>query len=856
MAEQAAFGHGNVQILVKESENVHIEISGAKVASLWVPPFRQTLRSGKNIDLALLLATTAITELTGRDQLWRDCLAWCNDSALGPMSVRCIAGRGGSGKTRFALELVYHLRDLPDWDGRFVRFAKSEPFDLWGKTGTNHVLLVFDYAPDNAAAIANSLRTLAENLPTQPARRLRILLLARTANWESGWLSQFKPASTLEAAQPLSTFFAPEEPIELQPLTVEDRIRVFEQAYKKVAAVLNLPTHSIDHSVFETRHANETLRDPLTLIMAAVVGLRNGVPNAMSLTRLGLAYEVADLLIASRLKQAFPENPALALHIAACATLTEGFSEQGALSALKVESETNNLGSIPNPSGFLDRLSSWLPSKIGNGLGPIEPDIVGEAFVLGNKTPHLANPQATILRLVESRGAHVVQFLIRATQDFCLADRESRTEPLEWLEQLIAKGNADDLPLLFQIHAALPESSVVLRPSAVSIRQMIVERVLSRVSQLGWEVPFNVVSGLAWFMSRLAISQNEVGQRQQALRSAEGAVHLARQLVAHNRDNFLPGLADALLNLTTLLNNTQGALETAQETVALYKELTQRNREKFLHEFAKSLNNLALFLSEVGDRDLALDTAKQAIDLFRELVERDRKTYLPDLAMSLNTLANRQAQAELCMEALATAEQAIEVHRELVQLNRDAYLPDLGMSLNTLANRQGEAAQPQAAMASAQESASIYEELVQRNREAFLPGLAKAVNNLANRQNLLGKLTEALDTGQRALNLRIELAQRDDAYIPDLAKSYGTLGSVYHQLHQYSEAAQMWVEGISIILATIEKRPVAPHIDLAVKLLTGYMNATRLGAIKPDQQLLSEASRVLGPYLNQEGDSL
>jgi tetratricopeptide (TPR) repeat protein len=583
--------------------------------------------------------------------------------------------------------------------------------------------------------------------------------------------------------------------------------------------------------------------------MAAVVGLRNGVPNAMSLTRLGLAYEVSDLLIASRLKQAFPENSALALHIAACATLTEGLSEQGALSALKVESEANNLGSIPNPSGFLDRLSAWLPSKIGNGLGPIEPDIVGEAFVLGSKSSHLANPQATILRLVESRGAHVVQFLIRATQDFCLADRESRTEPLEWLEQLIAKGSADDLPLLFQIHATLPESSVVLRPYALSIRQMIVERLLSRFSQLGWEVPFNVLSGLAWFMSRLAISQNEVGQRQQALRSAEGAVHLARQLVAHNRDSFLPYLAEALLNLTTLLSNTQGALETAQETVALYKELTQRNREKFLHDFAKSLNNLAFFLSEVGDRHLALDTAKQAVELFRELVERDRKTYLPDLAMSLNTLANRQAQAELCMEALATAEQAIEVQRELVQLNRDAYLPDLGMSLNTLANRQGEVAQIQAAMASAQESATIYEELVQRNREAFLPGLAKALNNLASRQNLLGKLAEALDTAQRALNIRREVAEGDDAYTPDVAKSYGTLGSVYYQLQQYPEAAQILVQGISIILATIEKRPVTPHIDLAVKLLTAYINATELGSIQPDQQILAKASRVLGPYI-------
>ena len=147
MAEQVAFGQGNVQILVKESENVHIEVNGIKVATFWVPPFRKPLPLGKTRDLSLLLASTAITELIGREQLWQDCLKWCKDSSLLPFSVRCITGNGGSGKTRFALELVHHLRGLQGWDARFVRFEKNEAFELWAKTsGSNHVLLVFDYA--------------------------------------------------------------------------------------------------------------------------------------------------------------------------------------------------------------------------------------------------------------------------------------------------------------------------------------------------------------------------------------------------------------------------------------------------------------------------------------------------------------------------------------------------------------------------------------------------------------------------------------------------------------------------------------------------------------------------------------
>jgi len=53
-----------------ESENVHIEVNGSKVATLWVPPFRKAKPAGKARDLDLLLASIAITALVGRDQLW------------------------------------------------------------------------------------------------------------------------------------------------------------------------------------------------------------------------------------------------------------------------------------------------------------------------------------------------------------------------------------------------------------------------------------------------------------------------------------------------------------------------------------------------------------------------------------------------------------------------------------------------------------------------------------------------------------------------------------------------------------------------------------------------------------------
>ena len=58
MADQSVNGDNNIQVLVKESENVHIDIRGERVALLWVPPFRVQLQPGNTKDLNLLLASS------------------------------------------------------------------------------------------------------------------------------------------------------------------------------------------------------------------------------------------------------------------------------------------------------------------------------------------------------------------------------------------------------------------------------------------------------------------------------------------------------------------------------------------------------------------------------------------------------------------------------------------------------------------------------------------------------------------------------------------------------------------------------------------------------------------------------
>jgi tetratricopeptide (TPR) repeat protein len=864
MSDQIASGTGNIQILVKESENVRVEINGTRVASLWVPPFRQPLPQAlrKNRDLALLLATTGITDLVGRDDLWQDCLAWCRDSRLDPVSALCITGRGGSGKTRFALEMVHHLRNIEGWDARFVRFEESAPFDLWGNTdGSNNVLLVFDYAPDNAVAIANSLRFLAENPPKYAKRRLRILLLARTAALGSGWLLPFEAASTLEVGRsPRDLFRHPAEIIELSPMSENDRIRIFMQAYRKAATQLGIRESQIDESVFRSRHAKEVLKDPLALMMAALVGLQNGVPNALSLTRVELVYEATSLLVGQRLRTAFPENPALALHMTAFATLTAGLSMTEALEVLEVESRALHLGSAPDPSSFVSRLAAWFPGKSGEFMGAIEPDILGEAHVLNELSPRNEMATEVLFRAIKYRSKDVAQFLIRVVQDYCFAKGENNTKPLQWLRALIETGNTDDLQLMMEINAALPESTVVLRQDSLSLRERLNERVSRLAANSEQAEPMRRMWLLvmrAAFLNLLSTSQSDMGLFAEALTSAQDAAKLMGELA--ERDPLVYGEAHAnflndLGNRQNEMGQSEAALSNQEKSVELQRQRVERDRGALPH-LAKSVNNLGITLRKMGRYDASLLCAEEAVSLYRGLVDEDQDEFLPVLAGFLTNLSNSQSFAGQHEAALASAIESERYIRELAERNRDAFLPKLAAVLTNISVMQGRVGKHESALASSEESVKLSRELVEFKRDVFLPGLAAALNNLSGRQSSVGLKNDALLSAQEAVAITRELLVRSrDAIVSDHAMFCSRLGFVLIELDRCAEAAEALADGLRELLPLMKVHPLPPLIRQGLSLFGLYFRATSAGNIERDRELLATAMPILGPHLTELGD--
>ena len=543
--------------------------------------------------------------------------------------------------------------------------------------------------------------------------------------------------------------------------------------------------------LFEKPDVAERLADPLTLMMAALMAIESGPASTLALNRTRLAHEVAQKLVAERMKDAVEDHQGLFLHMAAYATLCGGLQEEDALEALEEESKQTRLGSVADPGVFLGKLQGWLPGeKTKSWIGVIEPDIVGEAFVLGQSSRvHLRDTEAAVLRAAAHRPASTVQAIVRMAQDFSFSETEERTEPLTWLATLVERGEDDNnFGLLFDLSEALPESSVVLRDIGLKISTILCDR-LRAVHRFTETATSNeTVPLLASALNTLAIRQSEAGQREAALKTAEEAAGNYRKLARRNRDAFLSDLAMSLNTLAIRQSEAgqrEAALKTAEEAAGNYRKLAGRNRDAFLPDLAMSLNNLANTQSKAGRREAALSTAEEAADHYRELAGRNRDTFLPYLAASLNNLATMQSEAGQREAALRTAEEAAGHYRELAERNRDAFLPDLAMSLNNLANGQSEAGQREVALSTAEESVRLRRELAGRNRDAFLPDLAMSLNNLANRQSEAGQREAALRTAEEAVRLRRELVGRNrDAFLPNLAGSLNNLATMQREAGQ------------------------------------------------------------------------
>ncbi|WP_052709964.1 tetratricopeptide repeat protein [Azospirillum thiophilum] len=821
-------------------------------------------------DLDLLRPESRLLDLVGREVEMARLDAWLDDQR--PVLVRGITGHAGSGKTRLAIELCSRAA-AAGWRAGFLgggdldAFVKAQGTAVW--PAAERMLIVVDYAARRAGGLNAWLHSLAQRDGAHRPR-LRLLLLERHASPSEGWWADL---TRPEGSDSLHDGFDLLEPVPLRPLAeVEQRRDLLAGVMaawcrRNGTPVLTPPAASADPQ-FDRWLADPGLTaEPLFLMMAGLVAVRDGMETLLSLGRLDLAFRLAsqerDHL--ARLAREHAVSVPLLLHLVACITLCQGV-ERDALRTLIDE----ECAALPQESGTgRDRLAELLEAVLpaqavagrANGLGGIEPDIIGESFcLLVLAAGRDLDEEALIDRCRERAPVRTAQTLIRIIQDFTrpaaelandgtpVARRPEGRLPagllgeanpaLGWLDRLLA-GTVEP-GILMAISNQMPRHRRILRERLVVIHQRITEMLRLALgvaeggaleSTPGAARPAALRSNLAASLNTLAGRLSDLGQYEKALDAAGEAVALYRDLAAEKLNAFQSDLATALNNLANIMNalrQREQALDAATEAVALYRDLAARGPDAFQSSLAGSLNTLAKVLRALHRREDALDAAEQAVALYRDLAAARPTAFQPDLATAFNNLAGLYRDQGRLDEAAPLLARALSIRETALGPDH----PDTARSLSNLAGLYRDQGRLDEAAPLLARALSIRETALGPDH----PDTARSLSNLAALYRDQGRLDEAAPLLARALSIQ-ETALGPDH--PDTARSLNNLAALSRDQGRLDEAAQLLARALSI-----RETALGPdHPDTARSL-------NNLAALSRDQGRLDEAAPLLARALS------
>jgi len=195
------------------------------------------------------------------------------------IAIRVLIGRGGSGKTRLALELC-EAAIAAGWDAGFVtggelqRFLGQQNLAVWG--WQRPTLVVVDYVAAKSRALGGWLQELADHQGGGAQGPLRLLLLERHADPAGGWWQEAFGSGGW-GARAVHALLDPDRPVALGALpTPEDRHGVLVQTLERAGSAVRPPEPGTDPA-FERQLAQLSWGgEPLFLMMAGLLAARAG----------------------------------------------------------------------------------------------------------------------------------------------------------------------------------------------------------------------------------------------------------------------------------------------------------------------------------------------------------------------------------------------------------------------------------------------------------------------------------------------------------------------------------------------------------------------------------------------------
>ncbi len=766
MSEQRIKGNQNVQI--QEVEDSWIQITYNKVPRVLPLEAPQlSIASERPSPARLVSARAGVFDYVGRAELLADLEAWVDSPA--PFAGQVISGRGGSGKTRLAVELCLRLRK---WDwlcGFLVRGDGEGRLDALVEAPTAR-LVVIDYAENRAEQLRRLLPQLSASASAE--EKVRVLLLVRTGAGRSEGPFR-RHGARIESVEKVIEGCGTRVLEESERLGLHERMELFNRAVLAFGEYVDSPpspvrTPDLGQTVFE---------NPLMIVIAAYLAAQG--EDAPS-SREGLLDGVLEHELSYWLEgsEGLGADEDLLESLVALATLVNADSKKSAAEHLLLLPDLRD--------AFAERrnlLARWVRAQYPgpHWWNPLEPDLVGEHLVARCFTEQPEVLSGAIAGSEPEEITRPLEVLARAAADHPdLSEVLSpvlSAELIRLCEVAVAQAAAaKDSDLLYgnavtvaaAINAAISvvEVNIVLLPAAVDrmppgANLLLNELAVTLTAQLAENLrpPTDAdpsdYAPIAGALSNLSSRFAYAGRHPEALEAIEKSAKILRLLADSDPAAHTADLAMALNNLSNRLayaGRHPEALEAIEKSAKILRLLADSDPAAHTADLAMALNNLSNRLAYAGRQDEALEAIEKSVEIWRPLAEDGPAAYAPDLARALGNLSNSLSDAGRQDEALEAIEKSVEIWRPLAEDGPAAYAPDLARALGNLSNSLSDAGRQDEALEAIEKSVGILSPLADANPVAYTPVLAGALSNLADRLNEAGR-------GEEAGSVRREVAE-------------------------------------------------------------------------------------------------
>jgi hypothetical protein len=807
--------------------------------------------------VSLLNPQYQLIEFTGRERLLDDLAAWRGQQATHGASVGLwfVAGSGGSGKTRLAIQACQEAEQL-GWSTGLVPASADKDNIRSLAEWPGRLLLVVDDADTRPRFVARLVEEFAARAPRPTAL---ILLLVRDCATHEELVAKFNEERDAELADLLRR--APVSRLDAEDATV-DRIELFRRASAAFAARFGSGTPADADGPGGGRPV-PSLRAPhfarpLYVLIAAYLQSQSASMDVDALSETSLLrallveHEALHWRRVDHWRDLELEREDRWNAVAVAALLTaEGEEEALAVARL-----------IPH---FADEselrliaVARWLaelyPGPAADGqlrIAPIEPDSLGEVLVADVLGRYPGLLPAALDAASDRQLARALTVATRAaTDDPAVKDQLSRALD-ERLHRFYVRSLDINAKTQFSVELfnAVVVAMLVSKPTegaialdqgltlglprwyqdhAIGVTELAVEGLREQVR----DDPAREAE-LVTRLNRLSVRLSGRGRWAEAIECASEAVGRSRKLNADHPGAFRAALAISLVRLAGARGKVRVWAETealADEAVTLCRALATADPAEYREYLAVALRDQATLLSGGPRYKKAVKAAKTAVAIDRELAAADPLVHRPSLAKSLAALAVAQQRPPRARDA---ADEAVAIFRSLPRRHGDAYQADLAWSLCITANLQYSAGQPGQSLASADEAVALLRQLTQEDSAAgYRAALARSLRALAALLDVADNTERSLAVWGEAVDVcRWLVAENPQLYRPDLALALtGLSAAAWSRGGQLEDALRLVREALSIHRSIAEAEPAAYRFDRAQTLanLAIYLSAADL----------------------------